>query len=80
VIAGISAAYERYGLRMIWRDEAAIKDLLTGGVTLLPPPGTAAGGLGDPRLWLPSPVHQDSPVSLRAGIGTVARRSRRGGG
>jgi hypothetical protein len=80
VIAGISAAYERYGLRMIWRDEAAIKDLFASRVTLLPPPGTAAGGLGDPRLWLPSPVHQDSPVSLRAGIGTVARRSRRGGG
>jgi hypothetical protein len=80
VIAGISAAYERYGLRMIWRDEAAIKDLFTSRVTLLPPPGTAAGGLGDPRLWLPSPVHQDSPVSLRAGIGTVTRLSRRAGG
>jgi hypothetical protein len=52
VIAGISAAYGRYGLRMIWRDEAAIKDLFTSRVTLLPPPGTAAGGLGDPRLWL----------------------------
>jgi len=80
VTAGISAAYERYGLRMIWRDEAAIKDLFTSRVTLLPPPGTAAGGLGDPRLWLPSPVHQDSPVSLRAGIGIVTRRAGRAEG
>ena len=46
MIAGISAAYERYGLRMIWRDEAAIKDLFTSRVTLLPPPGTAAGRAG----------------------------------
>jgi hypothetical protein len=73
VIAGISAAYERYGLRMVWRDEAVIKDLFTSRVTLLPPPGTAAGGLGDPRLWLPSPVRDHSPVSLRAGIGIVTR-------
>jgi hypothetical protein len=79
VISGISAAYERHGLRMVWRDEEVIKDLFTGRVTLRPPPGTAAGGLGDPRLWRLSPeqLRQGaavrSPVSLRAGIGIVAQ-------
>jgi hypothetical protein len=77
VIAGISAAYERYGLRLVWRDEEQIADLFTERVTLQPPPGTSVAGLGDPRLWRLSP-HQlrqglvaDSPVSLRAGIGIV---------
>jgi hypothetical protein len=77
VIAEISAAYARYGLRLVWRDEEQIKDLFTERVTLQPPPGTSVGGLGDPRLWRLSP-HQlrqgllaESPVSLRAGIGIV---------
>jgi hypothetical protein len=80
VITGISAAYQRHGLRLVWRDEEEIKDLFTDRVTLQPPPGTLAGGLGDPQLWrlsaqqlrqlrLGSPV--SSPVSLRAGIGIV---------
>ena len=77
VIAKISAAYAQYGLRMVWRDEEQIKDLFTGRVALQPPPGAAAGGLGDPRLWGLSPQQlrqgllAGSPVSLRAGIGIV---------
>jgi hypothetical protein len=77
VIAEISAAYERYGLRLVWRDEEQIKDLFTERVALQPPPGTSVGGLGDPRLWRLSPQQlrhgllADSPVSLRAGIGIV---------
>lgn len=60
--------------------EAAIKDMFTSRVTLLPPPGTAAGRLGDPRLWLPFLVRQDSSVSLRAGIGIVTRLAGRAEG
>jgi hypothetical protein len=77
VIAGISAAYERHGLRLVWRDEEVIKDLFTGRVALQPPPGAAAGELGDPRSWLqpPQQLRQGlavrSPVSLRAGVGIV---------
>jgi hypothetical protein len=78
VITEISTAYDQHGLRMVWRDEKEITDLFTSGVTLQPPPGALAGGLGDPRLWRLSPqqLRQDppvnSPVSLRAGIGIVA--------
>jgi S-adenosyl methyltransferase len=79
VIAEISAAYARYGLRLVWRDEEEIKGLFTGRVTLQPPPGTAAGGLGDPRLWRLPPrqlrpaLPVGSAVSFRAGIGIVTR-------
>jgi S-adenosyl methyltransferase len=77
VITEISAAYDRHGLRLVWRDEEEIKDLFTDRLTLQPPPGTTVGGLGDPRLWRLSPQQLregllvDSPVSLRAGIGIV---------
>ncbi len=84
VITGISAAYERHSLRLVWRDEEVIKDLFTSRVALLPPPGTVAGGLGDPRSWLlpPQQLRQGlavgSPVSLRAGIGMVTGTGRAG--
>jgi hypothetical protein len=77
VITAISAAYARHGLRLLWRDEEKIKDLFTARVALQPPPGTTAGGLGDPRLWRLSPQELrqgppvSSPISLRAGIGIV---------
>lgn len=77
MITAISAAYDRQGLRLVWRDEEEIKDLFTDRVALRPPPGSTVGGLGDPRLWRLSP-HElrqgppvNSPVSLRAGIGIV---------
>jgi hypothetical protein len=77
VITEISTAYDQHGLRLVWRDEEEIKDLFTSRVTLQPPPGALAGGLGDPRLWRLSPQQLrqapavSSPVSLRAGIGIV---------
>jgi hypothetical protein len=77
VITEISTAYDQHGLRLVWRDEEEIKDLFTSRVTLQPPPGAPAGGLGDPRLWRLSPQQLrqappvSSPVSLRAGIGIV---------
>jgi hypothetical protein len=79
VITEISAAYARQGLRLVWRDEEDIKGLFAGRVVLLPPPGIAAGGLGDPRLWrlsaqqLRQGLPVSSPVSLRAGIGIVTQ-------
>jgi S-adenosyl methyltransferase len=78
-ITGISAAYERHGLRLVWRDEEEIKDLFTDRVALQPPPGSGVGGVGDPRLWRlpPRQLRQhplvSSPLPLRAGLGIVTR-------
>jgi S-adenosyl methyltransferase len=74
VITGISAAYERHGLRLVWRDEEAIKDLFTDRVALQAPPpeSWAIRGRG---CWPLRQLRQGhpvrSPVSLRAGIGIV---------